>query len=103
MRQGVVILCLRVSGLVLLACLVAGCASFRQTCRYEAGELVKQVTRSTVVGTGDTEVVSSACAEVAYSTHDTGFSENAAPVIEAVGEGVAKGLVKGATGGFPVP
>ncbi len=78
--------------------LVAGCATMHQTCRYEGGQLVKQTTRSTVIGTGETELTSSRCAEIVYSTHDTGFSDNAAKVIEAVAAGVAKGLVGGATG-----
>lgn len=86
---------LAIAALVVLT----SCATFRQTCRYEGGELVKQTTRSTVIGTGETELVSNRCADLAYGTHDTGFSDNAAPVIEAVGAGVAKGLAAGVTGG----
>lgn len=80
--------------LVVVLFLVLGCASMNQLCIYDdEGELKTIRTRSTVVGTGETTLASTNCAAMVYSTRDTGFSEEAAPVLGAVTEGAMKGLV----------
>ena len=71
-----------------------GCAGMNQVCAYyEDGTLKLQRIRSTVIGTGETELVSSDCGQIAYSTRDTGFSDNAEPVLTAVTEAAMKGIV----------
>ena len=84
----VVLFVLAATGLV-----CSGCATMRQTCRYEAGHLVEQTTRSTVVGTGETELASDACAALSYSTQDTGLSDNGRLALGTVAEGAARGAV----------
>lgn len=79
---------------VLALLVLGGCATFRQTCTYENGKLAEQITRSSVVGTGDIELATTACAALGYSTHATGLSDNGK---EAFGE-VAEGLTRGAVG-----
>lgn len=91
--------------LIFLALLILtwlnGCASMRQTCRYEAGELVEQETRSTVVGTGETDLATDGCTAIAYSTQDTGFSERVPVVVENISKGAMKGALEGL--GIPSP
>jgi hypothetical protein len=72
-----------------------GCATFRQTCRYAegSGKLLEQTTRSTVVGTGETELATDACAALSYSTQDTGLSDNGKEALGTVAEGAARGAV----------
>lgn len=72
---------------------LSGCATMRQTCRYEDQVLVEQVTRSTVLGTGETELATTACAALSYSTRDTGISDNATTLGEKISEGAARGAV----------
>jgi hypothetical protein len=48
---------------------------------------------SWVLGTGEIEQVSDGCGNYANSTSDTGFSDNAEPVLGAVTEGAMKALV----------
>lgn len=74
--------------------LLSGCATMRQTCRYDAGALVEQVTRSTVVGTGETELVSRSCADLAYGTRDTGLSDNASAVLPKVAELAVRAMMQ---------
>ena len=65
--------------LAIAALLLPGCASMNQKCSYYAdGRLESYRLRSAVVGTGETEVVSTDCAAIAYSTKDTGLSISAA-------------------------
>jgi hypothetical protein len=71
------------------ACLIAlsGCASFNQRCLYnDDGTLQYIRTRSTVVGTGETELVSTKCGDVGYSTRDTGLSDNGVEALAIAGK-----------------
>ena len=88
-------------GWAALSCVVAvslsGCASMKQKCSYfPDGTLESYRLRSTVLGTGETEMISTDCAVAAYSTKDTGLSDNGK---EALGE-IAEGAVRGA---MPTP
>ena len=86
----------------LLLWLATGCASVRQVCRYDAGNLVLQETRSLVVGTGETELATTACAALSYSTQDTGLSDNGKAALGVVAEGAVKGALGGLLlGGVP--
>ena len=80
------------AGLLAIA-LLGGCASVRQVCRYEAGRLVLQDTRSTVAGTGETEFATTACAALSYSTQDTGLSDNGKDALGVVAEGAVRGAL----------
>ena len=73
--------------------LATGCASVRQVCRYETGRLVSQDTRSIVVGTGETEFATTACAALSYSTQDTGLSDNGKDALGVVAEGAVRGAL----------
>ena len=89
--------------LLVLATLMSGCATTRQTCRFEHGELVEITTRATVVGQGTTRirtaparrkgdfVTANPCGYLDYSTEDTGLSQNAVSAIGAAAEGAARG------------
>lgn len=60
-----------------LACLALGCAHATRICDWnDAGQLARQYTTSTVVGTGETEIATAGCEAFAYSTKDTGISDN---------------------------
>jgi len=76
-----------------------GCATLNQRCEYYPdGTLSHYRMRSTVIGTGETEAVTTDCAAIGYSTRDTGLSDNGK---EALGE-IAEGAVKGALGAWMV-
>ncbi len=47
---------------------------------------------SWVLGTGETEQVTTACGDYTYSTRDTGISDNGKESLGIVAEGVAKGM-----------
>ena len=80
-----------------LALLAAGCASMNQKCTYYPDGIMETYRlRSTVVGTGETEMVSTDCAVAGYSTRDTGLSDNGADALGAIAEGVVRGIVAGA-------
>ena len=84
--------------IVLTALVLVGCASMNQKCEYYADGVLKYVrTRSTVVGTGETEVVSMDCADLSYSTLDTGISENGSATVIGLGELAADAATGGAT------
>lgn len=85
-------------GLLLVG--AAGCATFDQTCEYEAAALVRQHTEAFVLGTGETELATTACAALSYSTQDTGLSDNGKDALGVVAEGVAKGAVSAVV---PIP
>ncbi len=71
-----------------------GCASMKTTCEYHPnGRLETYTLRSTVVGTGETEVISTDCAALAYSTKDTGLSDNGKAALGKIAEGAVRGLV----------
>lgn len=86
---------IRVGGLILLAALLtSGCASMNQRCSYYPdGILESYRLRSAVLGTGETEVVTTDCAALGYSTKDTGLSDNGKAALEGIAEGVARGAV----------
>lgn len=78
---------------LLLVC--GGCATANQRCDYYPDGLLEHYRlRSTVVGTGETEVVTTDCAALAYSTRDTGLSDNGKEALGKIAEGAAKGAVK---------
>lgn len=81
--------------IILVLCFFgAGCASMNQKCTYyEDGTLESYRLRSTVVGTGETEVVTSDCTVAAYSTKDTGLSDNGKEALGTVAEGAVKGAL----------
>jgi hypothetical protein len=67
--------------------IMTSCASFNQRCLYyEDGTLQYIRTRSTVVGTGETEMASTDCGIVGYSTRDTGISDNGVAALEVIGD-----------------
>ncbi len=71
-----------------------GCASMKTTCSYYPdGTLEDYSLRSTVVGTGETEVISTDCTVIAYSTKDTGLSDNGKDALGTVAEGIARAVV----------
>ena len=76
----------RVLRVLLMVCMLAwGCASMKTTCSYyEDGTLRDYKLRSTVLGTGETEVVSTDCAVIAYSTQGTGLSDNGTLAVGAL-------------------
>lgn len=77
---------------LLLVC--GGCATANQRCDYYAsGQLEHYRLRSTVVGTGETEVVTTDCAALAYSTRDTGLSDNGTDALGEITEGAVRALV----------
>ncbi len=80
--------------LAMAGTLIPGCASFRQTCEYYPdGRLSTYSLRSTVLGTGETEAVSTDCALTAYSTKDTGLSDNGKAAIGEISEGAVRALI----------
>ena len=73
-----------------------GCASINQKCSYYTdGKLESYRLRSTVVGTGETEVVTTDCAALAYSTEDTGLSDNGRAALKDIADVVSKNLRPG--------
>ncbi len=59
-------------------------------CTYEDGQLTKSRIRSTVVGTGETEFISTECVSLGYSTKDTGLSDNGLDATLGVADVVSK-------------
>ena len=75
---------------------LSGCASMNQKCQYfPDGRLESYRLRSTVVGTGETEVITTDCAALGYSTKDTGLSDNGKAALGTIAEGAVKGLKGG--------
>lgn len=73
--------------------LLGGCASMNQKCSYyEDGTLESYRIRSTVLGTGNTEVVTMDCAVLAYSTEETGLSDNGKEAVGKIAEGAVRGM-----------
>jgi len=87
----------RVLPLVLAWVLVAsGCAHATRICDWhDNGTLARQYTTSTVVGTGDTEIETAGCEAFAYSTHETGFSDNARVLLPEIAGKIASAVVAG--------
>ena len=84
------------TALCALLALAAGCASMNQRCSfYPDGRLETYRLRSTVVGTGETELVSTDCAVAAYSTKDTGLSDNGRAAVTDVADVVSQNLRPG--------
>jgi type IV pilus biogenesis protein CpaD/CtpE len=90
-----------VLSLVALA-LLSGCASMNQKCTYfDDGILESYRVRSTVFGTGETELVTTDCAALAYSTEDTGISDNGKDSILGIAEIVTDSMnPAGSVGGM---
>jgi hypothetical protein len=85
---------------VIGALTLGGCANTSNWYYYPDGTLCAKA-RSTVVGTGETElVVENQCVKLGYSTRDTGISDNGKEALGNIAEGLAKGAVKGIV---PVP
>jgi hypothetical protein len=73
---------------------LSGCASMNQRCSYfPDGTLESYRLRSTVLGTGETEVITTDCAALAYSTKDTGLSDNGKEALGKIAEGAVRALV----------
>ena len=85
---------------ILLATLTLGCAGFSQQCDYEKGYVTDVSVRSFVLGTGETELVSVECADLSYSTIDTGISDNGRETVLGLGELGADAATGGATAGI---
>ena len=88
--------------LIVVGGLIFGCAHSHDKFYYKDGKICAEL-KSTVFGTGETEkyATSEVCKVVdAYSTKDTGISDNATELGGKVAEGLAKGAVKGIN---PVP
>jgi hypothetical protein len=60
---------------------------------YPDGRLSEYRIRSTVIGTGETEVATSDCAALAYSTKDTGISNNGKAALGEIAEGTARAML----------
>lgn len=89
------------TALCALFVVAAGCASFNQKCSYfEDGTLKDYRLRSTVIGTGETEAVSTDCAVSGYSTRDTGLSDNGREALEDITEAAVRGAIGAA---LPLP
>ena len=83
---------------VIGALALSGCASTHSWYYHDNGQICAEI-RSTVVGTGETElVVDNACAILGYATSDTGISNNGKDALGTIAEGIVKGLVP-----VPVP
>lgn len=71
-----------------------GCASMNQKYTYYPdGTLKSYRVRSTVVGTGETELIATDGITLGYSTKDTGLSDNGKEALGTIAEGAVKGLV----------
>jgi hypothetical protein len=71
-----------------------GCATANQRCDYYPdGRLEHYRLRSTVVGTGETELATTDCAALVYSTRDTGISDNGKEVIGEIAEGAVRAML----------
>lgn len=81
---------------LLLSCLV-GCATMNQRCEYTGGVLDYIRTRATIIGTGTAELVSVKCADLSYSTADTGISTNGKDTVLGLGALAADAATGGAT------
>jgi len=85
---------------VIGALVLSGCATTHNWFYNTDGTLCAE-SRSGVLGTGDTElIIVNPCGSSAYTTKDTGISDNGKEAIGKVAEGVAKGAMKGVV---PVP
>ena len=77
------------------ALILGGCATTHNWF-YNPDGTVCAESRSAVVGTGETElIIINPCGSSAYTTRDTGISDNGKDAIGKVAEGLAKGAVKG--------
>jgi len=71
-----------------------GCATANQRCDYYPdGRLEHYRLRSTVIGTGETEVVTTDCAALAYSTRATGLSDNGTQALGEIAEGAVRAML----------
>ena len=78
----------------LCALLAVGCATANQRCDYYPdGRLEHYRLRSTVLGTGETELATTDCAALVYSTRDTGISDNGKEVIGEIAEGAVRAML----------
>jgi hypothetical protein len=74
---------------------LSGCQTVNQRCDYyKDGTLEHYRLRSSVVGTGETEVITTDCGELASSTQDTGISDNGVNALGMVAKGVAAGVIR---------
>jgi hypothetical protein len=70
-----------------------------QKCSYYPDGILKSYRlRSTVMGTGETEMVSTDCAVAGYSTKDTGLSDNGKEALADITDTVVKATAVGAAG-----
>jgi hypothetical protein len=69
----------------------SGCAHAHLE-RYVDGEKVCEI-ESWVLGTGETEQVTNSCGDYAYSTENTGISDNGKDALGMVAEGAARGIM----------
>ena len=88
---------------LLVLVLATGCATAKQTCEYyEDGTLESYSYRGAILGTGSTEVVATDCGVMAYSTANTGISDNGKESLGIVADAVIQGVVPQAAGGAVV-
>jgi len=86
--------CLATPCTALCALFVFGCATANQRCDYYAdGRLEHYRLRSTVVGTGETELITTDCAALGYSTRETGLSDNGTAALGEISEGAVRALL----------
>jgi hypothetical protein len=87
----------RLTLLLLVAMLGSGCAVMRQHCSYYKNGIMEDYRlRSAIIGTGETEMVSTDCAVAGYSTRDTGLSNNGKAALETIAGAAAKMTPAGA-------
>jgi hypothetical protein len=85
---------------LLVVMLGTGCAVMRQHCSYYKNGIMENYRiRSAIVGTGETEMVSTDCAVAGYSTRDTGLSNNGKAALETIAQGVIMATPIGAGAG----
>jgi hypothetical protein len=79
---------------------LSGCASFseRLEMTFPDGTIISYRVRSSVLGTGETEFSSGADGSTAYSTKDTGLSDNGLAALGVISEGAVKGFGGGFSG-----
>ncbi len=81
--------------LALLACLSMGCATLGEKLKITGadGSVTEYSSRLWILGGGHTEFISGSDGSTAYSTHDTGLSDNGRDALGVIAKGAASGLL----------
>ncbi len=81
--------------LALAACLSMGCATLGERLKITNadGSVTEYSSRLWILGGGHTEFISGSDGSTAYSTHDTGLSDNGKDALGAIARGAASAFV----------